>query len=237
MWYKIKIDYSFWYVGQEVAVVAFGTLANTLVFLLFVLICHISQKYIYCFPVSFCKFIAWYGLATVFDFFLIAVIDFATQDWKGDLFKLYLFYGQADANSGFVGFFLTFIIHLGLLIVNLFIFYNYIVFIHMDGRLSDIYMRITGKMSKFFLPLDSEVSFNYLRHLYQIGEINNNRIIVNSMHSVQPNPRTQTDQRFLNKAIHFYKYGKNNCTLSNFLKSLRYLWSRVAHFLSIEGDK
>lgn len=107
----------------------------------------------------------------------------------------------------------------------------------MDGRLSDIYMRITGKMSKFFLPLDSEVSFNYLRHLYQIGEINNNRIIVNSMHSVQPNPRTQTDQRFLNKAIHFYKYGKNNCTLSNFLKSLRYLWSRVAHFLSIEGDK
>jgi hypothetical protein len=107
-----------------------------------------------------------------------------------------------------VGFFLTFIIHLGLLIVNLFIFYNYIVFIHMDGRLSDIYMRITGKMNKFFLPLDSEVSFNYLRHLYQIGEINNNRIIVNSMHSVQPNPRTQKDQRYLNKAIHFYKYGK-----------------------------
>jgi hypothetical protein len=107
-----------------------------------------------------------------------------------------------------VGFFLTFIIHLGLLIVNLFIFYNYIVFIHMDGRLSDIYMRITGKMNKFFLPLDSEVSFNYLRHLYQIGEINNNRIIVNSMHSVQPNPRTQKDHRYLNKAIHFYKYGK-----------------------------
>lgn len=78
----------------------------------------------------------------------------------------------------------------------------------MDGRLSDIYMRITGKMNKFFLPLDSEVSFNYLRHLYQIGEINNNRIIVNSMHSVQPNPRTQKDQRYLNKAIHFYKYGK-----------------------------
>ena len=52
----------------------------------------------------------------------------------------------------------------------------------MDGRLSDIYMRISGTTQKqFFLPMDSEVSFNYLRHLYQIGEINNNRIIVNKM--------------------------------------------------------
>lgn len=131
---------------------AFGTLTNTFVFLLLVLICHLSQKCIYCFPVSFCKFIAWFGLATVFDFFLISVIDFASQDWYGDLFKLYNYYAKSESGSGFVGFFLTFIIELGLLIVNLFIFYNYIVFIHMDGRLSDIYMRISGKMRNFFIP-------------------------------------------------------------------------------------
>jgi hypothetical protein len=121
-----------------------------------------------------------------------------------------LYYGQTDANSGFVGFFLTFIIHLGLLIVNLFIFYNYIVFIHMDGRLSDIYMRISGKINRFFIPFDSEVSFNYLRHLYQIGEINNNRIIVNTVRGVKSEPKTQKDAVFQNKAIHFYKYGKIN---------------------------
>lgn len=151
-WYKINIEYSYWFIGQEVAVIAFGTLSNTFVFLLLVWICHLSQKYIYCFPISFCKVIAWYGLATVFDFFLIAVIDFASQDWEGDLFKLYNYYSKGDGGSGFVGFFLTFVIHIGLLIVNLFIFYNYIVFIHMDGRLSDIYMRISGKMSNFFIP-------------------------------------------------------------------------------------
>lgn len=120
-----------------------------------------------------------------------------------------MYYGQTDANSGFVGFFLTFIIHLGLLIVNLFLFYNYIVFVHMDGRLSDIYMRIsTGKANRFFIPCDSEVSFNYLRHLYQTGEINNNRIIVNHVRGVQSNPHTQKDTHYQNKAIHFYKYGK-----------------------------
>ena len=122
--------------------------------------------------------IAWYGIATVFDFFLISVIDFAVQDWDGDLFKLYNYYSKTES-SGFVGYFLTFIIHLGLLIVNLFIFYNYIVFIHLDGRLSDIYMRISGKERDFFIPEDCEISFNYLRHIYQLGEINNNRIIVN----------------------------------------------------------
>ena len=33
----------------------------------------------------------------------------------------------------------------------------------MDGRLADIYMRISGKISNFFIPADNEVSFNYLR--------------------------------------------------------------------------
>ena len=87
------------------------------------------------------------------------------QDWNGDLFKLYNYYAKASG-SGFVGYFLTFVIQLGILIINLFIFYNYIVFIHNDGRLADIYNRISGKVEDFFIPHDNEVSFNYLRHLY-----------------------------------------------------------------------
>jgi len=152
-WYKIYITYSYWFIGQEVAVVAFGTIGNSFVLCLMVLVCWLSQKFIYCFPVSFCKIIAWYGIATIFDFFLIAVIDFAVQDWNGDLFKLYNYYSNGgDGSSGFVGFFLTFIIHMGLLVLNLFVYYNYIVFVHNDGRLADIYMRISGKMRQFFIP-------------------------------------------------------------------------------------
>ena len=54
-WYKIYITYSYWYVGQEVAVVAFGTMAHSFVFILMILVCYISQKYIYCFTVPFWK--------------------------------------------------------------------------------------------------------------------------------------------------------------------------------------
>ena len=50
------------------------------------------------------------------------------------------------------------------------------------------------------------MSFNYLRHLYQIGEINNNRIIVNAMQSTQPNIKQRAYIDSTSKIVHFYKY-------------------------------
>jgi len=91
-WYKIKLSYSYWNVFQQLGVVVTGTLSNTLVFLFLISVCHICQKYIYCFPVSFCKIIAWYGLATCLDFLLVNTIDMANQETDGDLLKLYNYY-------------------------------------------------------------------------------------------------------------------------------------------------
>lgn len=141
---KFILNYSYWNVYQEVAVVFFGSFSNTLFFLFLIACCYLSQKHIYCFPPLFCRFIAWYGIGTVFDCVFIAIIDFATQDDNGDVFKLYTYYTQATT-SGFVGYFLTLLIYFALIIVNSFIFYNYIVFVHLDGRLADIYMRINPK--------------------------------------------------------------------------------------------
>lgn len=150
-----------------------------------ILTCQISQKYIFCFPRVFCKIIAWFGLATCLDFFFIVIIDFANQDLDGDLLKLYNYY-QKSENSGFIGIFLTFVIQFALLIINIFVFYNYIVFVHNDARISDIYLRISGKGRGYYIPDDNEVSWNYLKQTYCIGELNNNRIVVNIMK--MPNP-------------------------------------------------
>ena len=76
-WYKIDMIYSNWNVYQEMLVVASGPLTNTLILLFMMLVCHISNKYIFCFPVYFCKIISWYGLFTMLDFALIAVVDIA----------------------------------------------------------------------------------------------------------------------------------------------------------------
>jgi len=95
----------------------------------------------------------------------------------------------------------------------MFIFYNYIVFVHLDGRLADIWSRISGKVKNFFIPFDNEVSFNYLRHLYQIGEINNNRIIVNK---VLTNDALHKSDK-TSKIIHFYKFGKQSYLITYIL--------------------
>ena len=41
-WYKVKINYAFWNIGQEVAVITVGVVANTFMLGLFILICHLS---------------------------------------------------------------------------------------------------------------------------------------------------------------------------------------------------
>eukprot|EP00916_Digyalum_oweni_P021408 GHVL01035550.1.p1 GENE.GHVL01035550.1~~GHVL01035550.1.p1 ORF type:complete len:166 (+),score=10.30 GHVL01035550.1:2791-3288(+) len=39
-----------------------------------------------------------------------------------------------------------------------FIYYNYVVELHMNGRLMDVYHRLTGDMDSFFIPHDTEIS-------------------------------------------------------------------------------
>jgi hypothetical protein len=70
---------------------------------------------------------------------------------------------------------------MALLVFNVFVYYNYIVFIHNDARISDIYLRISGKGRGYYIPLDNEISWNYLKQTYYLAEINNNRILVNQL--------------------------------------------------------
>lgn len=91
-WYEIDMDYAYWRMDQQLGVVVMGPLSNTILFSFLIIVCHLSQKYIGSFPVGACKFIAWYGVATSLDFFLICVIDVANQNLDGDLFKMYNYY-------------------------------------------------------------------------------------------------------------------------------------------------
>lgn len=96
------------------------------------------------------------------DFFIVDVVDFADQNSDGDLLKLFNYYSKTE-NAGIVGLFLTLMIQFAMLILNFFIFYNYIAFVHCDARLSDIYLRISGLGKGYHIPLDNEVSWNYLK--------------------------------------------------------------------------
>ena len=203
-WYEIEMEYAYWKMTQQLGVVIMGPLSNTILFIFFILTCHFSQLYINCFPVKLCKFIAWYGVATCLDFFLICTIDMANQNLEGDLFKMYNYYEQTQ-KSGFIGFFMTFLVQFAMFIINIFIFYNYIVFVHNDARIHDIYMRISGLGKGYHIPFDNEISWNYLKQTYCLGEINNNRIVVNKYKN---GSAFTNDEPKISKSYQFQRFSK-----------------------------
>jgi hypothetical protein len=124
---------------------------------------YLSVKFLWKFPAILSKIFAWYGIATILDWFLIAIVDCILWDWSdGDLFKMYYFYLKWDG-SGTVGIVLTVFIYLFLIFLNIGLFYFYLVFVHMNGRVIDLYYWLSGDINAFFLPKDDEVSLNYLK--------------------------------------------------------------------------
>lgn len=83
-------------------------------------------------------------------------------------------------------------------------FYNYIVFIHCDAKIEDIYLRTTGQGKGYYIPEDNEVSWNYLKQTYFLGEINNNRIVVNNLYI----PYTYSRDEFITKSYMFQRFSK-----------------------------
>ena len=140
-----------------------GVLSNTFVFFLMMLTSYLSVKCCWKFPAVVSKIFAWYGIATILDWLMILIVDCADTDWSnGDLFKMYLFYLKRD-NSGTVGIILSVFIYLFLLFLNVSLFYFYLVFVHMNGWVIDLYYRLSGDINSFFLPKDDEVPLNYLK--------------------------------------------------------------------------
>ncbi len=78
------------------------------------------------------------------------------------MFVMYYHYNKYEG-SGITGVFIIIFLYAGLTALNSLIFYNYLVAIHMEGRLLDVYTRVTGQTDRFFIPFDNEVSARYLR--------------------------------------------------------------------------
>ena len=161
-WYKVTLHYEAWESWHEAIVIMLGVLLNTLFFSLFIIMSYIVNKYTQ-FPHIFYKMMCWFGIATCVDFLVIFIVDCIDQEWdRGDMFKLYYYYDRRDGN-GWPGLTITILIYVVLLFVNLSLMYYYLIFIHMGGRVIDIYHRLSGNVNHFFLPHDDEISLTYLK--------------------------------------------------------------------------
>lgn len=113
------------------------------------------------------------------------------------------YYDKVDGN-GIIGAFVIMLIYFGVFILNAFIFYNYLVFIHMNGRLLDIYVRLSGTLKNLFIPHDNEVSYVYFNWVYLLAKRNNNRIIVTKNQGAFEKEH-QAKQSIV---VHIYRFSK-----------------------------
>ena len=204
-WPKIYIVYGGWEFYQDIFVVIFGILSNTLLFSLMVFCGFISKKCLNCFPRMFYKVICWYGIMTILDPLIVLITDCAVSDFdNGDYFKLYNFYFKRGG-SGLVGIYLTAFLIFGMMTLNASIFYQYMIFIHMNGRILDLYKRLSGSMKSFFVPHDNEVSLKYVQWVVERAKRKNFILKSARQEVTDKKGRKQTIQ-----FIHLFKYTRDD---------------------------
>lgn len=70
---------------------------------------------------------------------------------------------EKNENNGVAGVLLTVVLTAILIAVSMFLFYNYVLYLHMNGRMLDVHNRLHGDDTHFFLPHDFEISVRTLR--------------------------------------------------------------------------
>lgn len=77
--------------------------------------------------------------------------------FNGDFIKLWYRMLRIEG-SGITGLFIMMMIYIGTSVLSALILYEYLVHIHRDGRILDIWRRINAPAEEFFMPHDYEVS-------------------------------------------------------------------------------
>lgn len=169
--------------STEIGVIVFGVLGNALLFGFFALCAAVGQRFVGELPHFASSFIVCVGLATVLDPYLVLVVDVVLHHYscssfsaecleslastkckcvEGDAFKLYVRF-LAQEGSGLVGIIMTLIIYAALTCVSLVCVYAYLLHVHMNGRMLDVYRRVHGQEDDFFVPHDGEIGLPDLR--------------------------------------------------------------------------
>ncbi|TYZ67749.1 hypothetical protein PybrP1_012992 [[Pythium] brassicae (nom. inval.)] len=167
----------------EIGVIVGGALGNVAVFGFLALAAAVAQRVVGELPQVASVCIVCVALAAVLDPYLVFLVDVARRHYDcadsstncaaslsardcqcvvGDAFKLYARF-LAQEGSGVVGVVLTVFLYAALTSLSLVCVYAYLLHVHMNGRMLDVYRRVHGQECDFFVPHDGEVGLADLR--------------------------------------------------------------------------
>ncbi|GMF51610.1 unnamed protein product [Phytophthora fragariaefolia] len=168
----------------EIGLLALGVLGNSIMFAFLSGAAALGQRFVGDLPAFGSSFVACAGFAAVLDPFLTLMVDVLSHHYgceqlsecavsltapgctcvTGDWFKLYVRF-QDQEGSGIVGIFIILILYAALTCLSLVALYIYLLYIHMNGRMLDVYRRVHGHEDSFFIPHDAEISLQELQRV------------------------------------------------------------------------
>jgi len=103
------------------------------------------------------------GIYALLDPIITGAFDIARGNFEnGDMFKIpNLYYDIYDSYA--VGVFFVAIIYGITISLTFFLFQRWMIFHYMNGRILDLYRRLSAGFKDFFVPYDAEVSLKYLQ--------------------------------------------------------------------------
>ncbi|KAM6900531.1 uncharacterized protein ofcc1 [Xenentodon cancila] len=161
---------------EELAMVVVGPLTLNAVMFLLVLIRWGCQLIFGSLPSFTSKFIMAQGVWTVLDPLAVFAVDavlgrlsYSPDVPVGDAAKLYWHFHRAD-QSGAAGVLITLFLYAVHFLLSITIISIYLLRIHNNGHMLDIYQRFTAKEGKYFLPQDLELSNQELSYIVKKAE-------------------------------------------------------------------
>lgn len=148
-------------------VVVVGATSNTVVFSFMYFLSYVTKRSCKCFPKIFYRIVCWIGIFACLDPFIVLFLDLVSCNFKnGDMFKIYNWMSRSSdlkaKDSNLVGIYIVILFHFILTVFSGSIFYTYMLYRFMDGRILDLYRRLAGPYKTFFTPSDNEISVKYL---------------------------------------------------------------------------
>ncbi|XP_029611481.1 uncharacterized protein ofcc1 isoform X2 [Salmo trutta] len=161
---------------EELAMVVVGPLTLNAVTLLLLLIRWGCQLAFGSLPSFTSNFIMALGVWTVLDPLAVFVVDailgrlsYSAESPVADAAKLYWHFYRTD-QSGAAGVVITLFLYAILFLLSTTILYLYFLRLHNEGRMLDIFQRLSATEGSFFVPRDLEVSNQELDYIIQKAE-------------------------------------------------------------------
>jgi hypothetical protein len=157
-------------VGYSIGVIFCGYLFNCFLFMVLVFVSFVTQLIHGSFFSFGSQFILVFGLACFADEFFLLIVDSAIGNTtNGDAFLLYTYY-ESTQGTGILGACLTVLLFTALMIFSGFLVYNYVLRLHNNGLMHDVYVRLHAPNYAFFVPHDLEMSIAELRWIVEKAE-------------------------------------------------------------------